>query len=610
MSRPGTERGEGHEIASAVGASLQPAANSRRDQRVMIVTDMPERLEQAPSTQGSAHSTVNSALWAAWGDALGFPAELVSQEMYERRMRGRPPIPLPPWERRIGGRMGPTVELPAGCPSDDTQLRLAVGRCVRASGRFDAEAFSKIELPVFSAYEFGSGRGTKAAARALRRRSTRWFANFFDTDGARYIDCGGNGAAMRVQPHVWAAADGPPTDYLGPVLRDAVCTHGHPRGLLGAAMHAVTLGTTIRQREIPGPDRWLPMVRFLGRVTDIAAEDETLASRWLPVWESNAGRPFPAAVAESISMLEGHVAQAAGAAHAASSHDAHSVYRQLARELGAFAPRSRGAGDVTAMLALWIAWVYREDPVAGLLLCARAVGSDTDTLATLAGALLGAVAGAEPPEPLLDAELIRREAERLHALSQGARLASFPHPDPLHWQPPANLSDAVGLIDGDPAIAGLGPAKALAAPIEGTGKEPALWQWLETAYGQRLLVKRRAELVELPESARPRARGVSAPAPVVQDQPQLFAASSKTARLPEDPERGVQLLAAQGFEPSLMASLLEHYALRGATPAAVFATLVSTELRRRPHTSSSNGASPGPTVTARRADARARRPTT
>lgn len=558
----------------------------------MIGREMSEKPEPGPEAAVPAGATVRSALWAAWGDALGFPAELANQGLYERRMRGRQPVPLPAWERRIGGRMGPTVELPAGCYSDDTQLRLAVGRCVRASGRFDAEAFSKIELPVFLAYEFGSGRGTKAAARALRRRSTRWYANFFESDGARYVDGGGNGAAMRIQPHVWAAADGPPGSYLVPVLRDAVCTHGHPRALLGAAMHAVALGTTLRQREVPGPERWDGMVRFLERVTDIVSEDETLGARWLPLWESNAGRPFAAAIAEAVDSLAGQVRAATRAAQVASNGGRDAAYADLARSLGAFSPATRGAGDLTAVLSLWIAWVYRDDPVDGLQVCGRALGADTDTVATLAGALLGAVTDAEPPEPLMDADLIRRDATRLHTLTQGARVESFPHPDPLRWEPPATLSDAVGLIDGKIAIAGLGVAEEAGPPIKGSGKDPGLWQWLVTHYGQRVFVKRRAELSELPAAMRPRARGVVAAEPG-SDQPPLFSPPTRPDALPADPERGVALLVNRDFDPSLMARLLEHYGLQGSMPAAVFATLLSSELRRRAPTSPNGGSSHG-----------------
>src|SRR4051794_33292878 len=139
------------------------------------------------------HAVVASALWAAWGDALGFITELTTSiSEVSRRSGGAKVENTVPWSRRIGGRFGPMIELPAGAYSDDTQLRLAVSRSIRATGRFDLEAFSKIELPVFLSYEMRAGRGTKAAAYSLMKRHVRWSANFFNNDRSTYIHAGGN----------------------------------------------------------------------------------------------------------------------------------------------------------------------------------------------------------------------------------------------------------------------------------------------------------------------------------------------------------------------------------------------------------------------------------
>jgi ADP-ribosylglycohydrolase len=528
---------------------------------------------------------VRSALWAAVGDALGFPAELADERMLQRRLDGAPDGTLRPWRRRIGGRMGPTVELPSGCTSDDTQLRLAVGRCIRGSGRFDVEAFSKIELPVFLSYELGAGRGTKTAAHALARRSTRWYANFFDARGSRYVDGGGNGAAMRIQPHVWAAPEGRPDAYLRPLLRDVVCTHGHPRALLGAALHAVAVGTALRQGAVPGPERWPGMVDYLRSITGLVAEDNVLCERWLPVWEQRAGGTFAAVVDRTILELKEQMDSAARAARVAERGRPEHAYDDLLRALGGLNPRTRGAGTITAVLALWIAWVFRDDPWEGLRLCAGVLGSDTDTTATLAGALLGGIAGSDPPERPLDAKLVASEARRLHGLGAGRSGASFPHPDPLHWHPPHSLSDVVGLLDGRIAVAGLGFAEEEGRPVSGQGRDTGLWQWLRTDFGQRLLIKRRAELPELPDTARPRDR--RAPVEVdVEDavqQAQLFVRKrASDPPLPDDPVDGVAYLAARDFDRILTSRLLEHYGEQGPVQAAVFATLF-TERRYRRH---------------------------
>ena len=201
--------------------------------------------------------TVSSALWAAYGDILGFPTELVDMAGVQRRL-GEKTIQLPKaWKRLVGGRSGTWIELAAGSYSDDTQLRLSTSRSIRADGYFDVEAFAKVELPVWLSYALGAGRGSKVGASSLSQRSANWFTNFFDQRDVVYTAGGGNGAAMRIQPHVWAAHDlGNPASYLPDVIQNSICTHGHPRGIAGSVIHAVALAHILKHGEIPPPSDW------------------------------------------------------------------------------------------------------------------------------------------------------------------------------------------------------------------------------------------------------------------------------------------------------------------------------------------------------------------
>lgn len=540
----------------------------------------------------SEAQTIRSALWAAWGDAAGFPAELAGDHAtLQRRFDGDATVGAS-WRRRIGGRMGPTVEMAAGTYSDDTQLRLAVARCIREPGRFDVEAFSKIELPVFLSYELGAGRGTKSAARALGKRAARWYANFYDKPTA-YVDGGGNGAAMRIQPHVWAARSARPDSYLPAVLRDTVSTHGHPRALLGSALHAIALGSALHQQQLPEPGRWAAMIDYLERLPDLLAADDQLRGRWLPQWNEWAGVAFDHALSGARSDLHEHVAVAADLAQD-HGHDLERRYAQLLRSLGGFDPSTRGAGDTSALLALWLAWCGQHEPEQTIEMAAGAIGSDTDTVATMAGALLGAVADHEPHAPIADRELHIAEARRLHSISRGEQTDSFAHPDPLLWEPPQSLSDALGIIDGTPVIAGLGPVTLEAALIRG---KQGSWQWANTHFGQRLLVKRRNELSELPDHARPRPRapaartgpGVVDMTPPVHTAPPV--AVHAPCQLPDDPEQGAMLAARERFDARLVGMLWRHYASSrrgGAAKAAYFATraaeLYAQDIAHRPPT--------------------------
>jgi len=539
---------------------------------------MPSHESARDAAQKASSVVVRSALWAAWGDALGFPAELASPSLLERRLDASGGNRVSAWARRVGGRMGPTVQLPAGCTSDDTQLRLAVGRCIRTSGRFDTEAFSKIELPIFLSYELGAGLGTKAAARALARRSTRWYANFFEAKTSSYMNGGGNGAAMRIQPHVWAARNAKPETYLSTVLRDTVCTHGHPRGILGAALHALSLGTALRQGKIPSPERWPGMVAHLSLIGDLVRRDEVLGERWLPVWQKQSGESFAAAVETTIGELQKQVQLAREASeHILRDENDARLYSDLVRALGGFDRKTRGAGTISSVLALWLSWTYARRAKEGVMVAASLLESDTDTIASMAGAILGAISRESPPGAILDSELIAKEASRFERMSRGEQTANFPHPDPMRWEAPSSLSDALGEVGGRPVVAGLGPGKLLDKPISGRGKNPGMWQWFLTDFGQHLLIKRRAKLDELSEWAQPRVRetaiGNVRTLPTGGDggQPQLA--------IPADPEEGIRSLERQGFPTGELGRFLRFYASQGASASAAFAVILSERLR-------------------------------
>ncbi|WP_416221504.1 ADP-ribosylglycohydrolase family protein [Rhodoferax sp.] len=108
-------------------------------------------------------------------------------------------------------------------------MRLSTSRAINGAGFFDVESFAKIELPVWLNYALGAGRGSKAAAANLALRDSSWSLNFFSSASVKYWDGGGNGAAMRIQPHVWQNHDAPRHAFVSDVIRNSVCTHGHPR---------------------------------------------------------------------------------------------------------------------------------------------------------------------------------------------------------------------------------------------------------------------------------------------------------------------------------------------------------------------------------------------
>ena len=505
--------------------------------------------------------------------------------------------------------MGVEVELPAGMYSDDTQLRLAVARCIRGAERFDVEVFSKIELPIFLSYGFGIGRGTRAAAQSLTKRSVRWYSNFYDARSAVYLRGGGNGAAMRIQPHVWATPRlNDRVQFLQSVVRDAVTTHGHIRGSLGAAMHAVALAIALDECAPPEPSRWFEVAKSLHQLVDAVQDDEALRERWLPAWEQRSRVTLSEALAAGIEEVGDLLRVAQDVAPSGTTFE--TGYVDLAEAIGGRAAATRGSGTVSAVLSMWLAHHGVADPAAALRVAANVVGSDTDTVASMTGALIGVCAPDELPGPLVDEPLISAEAERLTAIAFGEHVPSFPHPDPLHWQPPKTQADALGVLDGQTMVAGLGPAVERSEPI--AAPDGGLWQWVELEVGQTLLVKRREELPRLPGYAAPQPRlvladGTASPRSQRVEQKQLPAetgepnrapvettkaaaavrpvpaAPARRSEYPDDVHEGVALVVRMRFDMVLIGKLLVHYARQedGVVRAAVFAAEVARELRER-----------------------------
>jgi ADP-ribosylglycohydrolase len=452
-------------------------------------------------SKNTLSSIRNSALWAAYGDALGFITELADSKSLQWRVKAPRVTQTVSWRRMIGGRFGVEATLHAGCYSDDTQLRIATSRAIRGDGRFDVEAFAKVELPVWLAYALGAGRGTKLAAASLRSPDVAWFSNFFEKSKSRYIDCGGNGAAMRIQPHVWAAKDrSKPKSYILDVIRNAVCTHGHERGIFGAVFHAICLANTMDTGKVAGPDIWKEAVESFRIVLPLIRPDSNLGAIWLSVWEERSGRSFETAVDEVRDECLRDIEIATQFA----SEKSDSSYARMVEALGGLSENERGSGTRSAIIAAALSWIHKSDyPATALVKAANLLGSDSDTIATMAGAILGAVSNEPPRGPVLDADYIESEASRLHRISEGQHAESFAYPDLFGWHAPRTQLDAIGRVNGTFALAGLAKATELGPPLKGIKKDDAIWQWLRLEIGQSVFAKRREKPKPLPESDLP-----------------------------------------------------------------------------------------------------------
>lgn len=544
----------------------------------------------------------SSALWAAWGDALGFISELASNTRVIKHRTGDVRVTeTKPWVRRLGGQYGAEVELPAGCYSDDTQLRLATLRAIRGDGRFDVRNFSKVELVAWQAYALGGGRSTKAAAVSLSQKSHDWFSNFFSGgSSARYQDAGGNGGAIRIQPHVWAARDTSSWEtFLRDVVRNTVTTHGHPRAIIGAALHAGSLARTIETGEVPGPHEWNSLLDRLEMLPSLVHEDEDLNALWLPTWEKTLGTTIESAIASTIDecRIEFEVAKRI------TETNPRTAYEELIIATKAKLDATRGSATKTAMLAIALAWLRSERPAEGLIEAANVLGTDTDSIASMAGALLGAVSREEPPGPVLDAEYIVQEAQRCASIAEGAPANTFVYPDPHHWSPPTASADLVGLVDGHLNLAGLGILELDGPQWPERGRFPAVWQWGRLSFGQSVVIRRRVEPARMAASTlgpgwqAPRLPEAKTLPPRSTGQVELFSstpptetpgpfATSERQTWSEHPtvDEAFELVRANRFPPPLVGKYFLEFAARpgdGHTLAMAFAAMVGKAWRSR-----------------------------
>ena len=437
-----------------------------------------------------------SALWAAYGDALGWISELTDATGLKRRTGGLPLDKPIPWKRRIGGRSGVVVTLPRGCYSDDSQLRLATGRAIRSDG-FDVEAFANVELPIWLSYGLGGGKSTSAAAAQLGRKNPTWWSNKFKG----WTRSGGNGAAMRIQPHVWAArAPADPESYLPDVVRNSVCTHSHPTGLVGAVFHALCVAHATRVGDLPSPDDLGAAIRAADCLPEIIARDTELGY-WRIAFEQEAG-----SIDESWAKAMNEVREAVNLiATCSTGACGEECYEAIANTLKLRDPARRGSGMLTAVAALGLAWCEAR-PTEAMRIAANAIGTDTDTIATMAGAILGATAEIDPPVDVLDTTMFRSEAKRLVKIATGESPPDHEYPDLLHWSAPNMRADALARSnDGGLIVRGLGSARSLEEePVLASGD--FRWRWIKLEFGQTLLIKSRDHLPQFEEDRAPMER--------------------------------------------------------------------------------------------------------
>jgi ADP-ribosylglycohydrolase len=303
-------------------------------------------------------------------DALGWRNESWKPTSKRKPVANR----LESWSKRIGRVGGFWESIEAGEYSDDTQLTLAVARCVSPDGRYDADRFAQVEFPYWLSYQRGGGRTIKRAAANLRSdQRLTWDSNCFEG----YKDAGANGAAMRVL--ALAVIEGI-QELTVAAWQNAITSHGHPRGVIGALVMARGLAYTLRVGSFR-PSEYVKCLHEFIEQMDPDLPHERLR-RWVHEMSHVGFREsFKAAKAEMLEFMERVWT------------DLHVEDEQMLSTLGCFRAGTKGSGTATVAAGNFFFLKYNNAPLQGIVQAANAYGADTDTIGKFAGNLLGALHG-------------------------------------------------------------------------------------------------------------------------------------------------------------------------------------------------------------------------
>jgi ADP-ribosylglycohydrolase/predicted enzyme related to lactoylglutathione lyase len=379
------------------------------------------------------NSAVGAILGAACGDALGWPNERVRRPYFEKDKSKGPLSEFQKWTRRSGGRYYPHKEtIDAGTYSDDTQLILCITRSL-LHGQQWWDRFCHIELPFWALYERGGGGATKRAADAWINGFPPWSEKRKQNDVKRYFDAGGNGVAMRILPHILFKAD---NDTFAPVARnillDGIATHGHPRALVGALCYGYALWRSIRRTD---------QLKFGEVIDDLlhnlkdwatSPEPNAAPAEWLHVADKQIP-DYQGLWMDAVNELTTYL----GICREGISKGSLTLDDDVLRSLNCYDRKINGAGTVAAAAAVYFASRYAPEPMNGVTKAAYAIGTDTDTIASMTGGLLGTISGIEWLSCLeagvQDSEYLKVMAKALATKSTISGTADIPR-HAIKWQ--------------------------------------------------------------------------------------------------------------------------------------------------------------------------------
>ena len=102
---------------------------------------------------------------------------------------------------------------------------------------------------------------------------------------------------------------GDPNSFIFDVVRNAICTHSHPNGLMGAILHSLTLATALNERRHPTTDDLFAATKLAEDIPALILRDVEVSQYWRPTFERDSGtfaECWNKAIQECRSAVQAH----------------------------------------------------------------------------------------------------------------------------------------------------------------------------------------------------------------------------------------------------------------------------------------------------------------
>lgn len=296
------------------------------------------------------------------GDSFGWVTEFSENPWFKKNVE-LPVKGLMDWKRQTGGRWYRHSEIVhKGEYSDDTQLILATLRSLKYNNWFEYLAF--VEFPLWTLYARGAGRACKAQAETLSKGKYPW-----KVDGdklQKYFESGGDGGAMRILPHLFKYADDR-EQLLETSLKNTLLTHGHENSMLGSLLYMDALYCVCN--EVSKEDL---IDTLLSNLHEYPSIIEKVVRETIGYIEFNRVSVLMDNMINKLEFIRKHL-----------ESSTEQVIKELCINLG-----SRGAAIDNAVASIYLYLKY-DNPYQAIFDASNTMYCDTDTLASMSGALLG-----------------------------------------------------------------------------------------------------------------------------------------------------------------------------------------------------------------------------